>query len=60
MTIDVPNAFVQAEKPRAEDKDKAIMKITGRLVEILVNLHPDIHRTYVVEEKEKRVLNYMC
>ena len=40
--IDIPNAFTQT---RVEDeKDMAIIKIRGILVDILVDLAPDVYR----------------
>ena len=38
MTTDIPNTFIQAPMP--EKDEKVIMKITGKLVDILVNMHP--------------------
>ena len=40
--IDIPNAFIQT---RVEDeKEMAIIKIRGILVDILVDLAPDVYR----------------
>ena len=39
MTTDIPNAFIQAPMP--EKDEMVIMKITGKLVDILVNMHPE-------------------
>ena len=42
---DIPNAFIQT---RVEDeKDMAIIKIRGILVDILVDLEPDVYREFV-------------
>jgi hypothetical protein len=54
MTTDIPNAFIQAPMPVRDEK--VIMKITGRLVDILVNMHPETYGEYVVYEKGKKVL----
>ena len=54
MTTDIPNAFIQAPMPLRDEK--VIMKITGRLVDILINMHPDTYGEYVVFEKGRKVL----
>ena len=48
--IDIPNAFIQT---RVEDeKDMAIIKIRGILVDILVDLAPDVYREFVTTDKK--------
>jgi hypothetical protein len=48
--IDIPNAFVQT---RVEDeKDMAFIKIRGVLVDILVEIAPDVYRSYVTKDKK--------
>ena len=48
--IDNPNAFIQT---RVEDeKDMAIIKIRGVLVDILVKLAPDVYREFVTTDKK--------
>jgi hypothetical protein len=48
--IDIPNAFIQM---RMEDEgDMAIIKIRGVLVEILVQIAPDVCKSYVTSEKK--------
>ena len=54
MTTDIPNAFIQAPMPKREEK--VIMKSTGKLVDILVNMHPEQYEEYVVYKKNKKVL----
>jgi hypothetical protein len=40
--IDIPNAFIQT---RVEaEKDKAIIKIRGTLVNILIDITPDVYK----------------
>ena len=57
MTCDVPNAFVQTSFPDPEPgEDRVIMKITGVLVDLLVELSPETHADFVVLEKGKKVL----
>ena len=56
MTADVPNAFIQA--PMLEVKpgeERVMMKITGVLVDMLVQLNPEVYGPYVVFEN-----GYMC
>ena len=42
MSVDIPNAFIQA-KLEEEDKgdERIIMKITGMLIDLLVQIAPD-------------------
>jgi hypothetical protein len=48
--IDIPNAFIQT---RVEDeKDMAFIKIRGVLVDILVEIAPDIYKSYVSQDKK--------
>ena len=52
MCADIPNAFIQAEMPDISDgKERVTMKITGVLVDMLVQLSPEIYGPYVVFEK---------
>ena len=48
--IDITNTFIQT---RVEDeKDMAIIKIRGILVDILVDLAPDVYREFVTTDKK--------
>ena len=48
--INIPNAFIQT---RVEDeKDMAIINIRGILVDILVDLAPDVYREFVTTDKK--------
>ncbi len=48
--IDIPNAFIQT---RVEDEeDMAIIKICGVLVDILVQIAPDIYKSYITTDKK--------
>jgi hypothetical protein len=48
--IDIPNAFIQT---RVEDeKDMAIIKIHGVLVDILVEIAPDAYKSYATTDKK--------
>ena len=56
MTVDIPNAFVQAKFPELKPgEDRCIMKLTGVVVDILVEIDPT-YAGYVVMERGKRVL----
>ena len=51
MCINVPNAFIQAQMPEPEKgKECMIMKITGVLVDMLVQLNPELYGPPVVYE----------
>jgi hypothetical protein len=55
MTCDIPNAFIQALMPKVKDGDERVMmKITGVLVNILVELNPELYGPYVVYERNRR------
>ncbi|CAJ1966091.1 unnamed protein product, partial [Cylindrotheca closterium] len=48
MTMDVPNPFIQTYMPEAkEGEDRIYMKITGMMVQILIDMAPE-YREYVV------------
>jgi hypothetical protein len=48
--INIPNAFIQM---RVEDEgDMAIIKIRGILVDILVQIAPDVYKSYVTTDKK--------
>ena len=56
MSLDVPNAFIQAEIPKDKGDERIVMKITGRMVDILLQIAPNIYAGYVVYENGKKVL----
>jgi hypothetical protein len=57
MSGDVPNAFIQTEMPPTDEGAALIMiKITGPLVAMLVQLAPEIYGPYVVFEKGRKVI----
>ena len=58
ISMDVPNAFIQTfmPEPKKEDgEEEVVMKITGALVNILIDIDPEM-RKYVVVENGKRVI----
>ncbi|CAJ1945741.1 unnamed protein product [Cylindrotheca closterium] len=56
MTLDLPNTFIQTYMPDAkEGEDCVYMKITGMMVQILIDMAPE-YREYVVLENGKRVI----
>lgn len=57
MSADVPNAFIQALMPIPEEgEDRVIMKITGVLVDLLIEIDSNTYGPYVVYEKGRKVL----
>ena len=57
MSTDIPNAFVQTEMPTVKDgEERIIMKITGVLVDMLVQLAPEVYGPYVVFERGEKVI----
>jgi len=58
MTGDVPNIFIQANIPKVKQgEDRVMMKITGALVDMLVQLAPKVYGPCVVFEDVK---NFIC
>ena len=52
-----PNAFIQTTIPNADKaEEQIIMKITGVLVNYLVDIAPELYGPYVVFEDGKKVL----
>jgi hypothetical protein len=59
MTCSIPNAFIQAYLPKKEPgEDRVVMKITGVLVDMLVNINPELYGPAVVLENQKK--GYIC
>ena len=57
MTVDLPNAFIQTELPEMKEGDeKIIMKITGVLVDLMVEMDPEIYGPYVVYENGSKMI----
>ena len=54
MTLDVPNAFVQTPLEYKDGDEKIIMKITGVLVDMLLEVDPMKYKDFVVFKKRKK------
>ena len=48
--VDIPNAFIQTKIE--DEEDMAIIKIRGILVDILVEIAPDVYKPYVTTDKK--------
>jgi hypothetical protein len=48
--VDIPNAFIQTRVEN--EKDMAFIKIRGILVDILVEIAPDVYKSYVSRDKK--------
>jgi hypothetical protein len=48
--VDIPNAFVQTRVEK--EKDMVFIKIRGILVEILVEISPDVYKSYLSKDKK--------
>ena len=53
--VDIPNAFVQTRM----DDEKVIMKMRGKLVDLMCVIAPDVYTKYVTIENGVKVL-YLC
>ena len=57
MAADVPNAFIQAMMPKLKKgEDRVVTKITGDLVDLLIELDPTYENSVTIENG-KRVLH---
>lgn len=57
MCSDLPNAFIQTQMPKTKDgEERVVMKITGVLVDMLVQLNPELYGKFVVYENGRKVL----
>ena len=57
MMADVPNAFIQTVMPKPKDgQARVMMKITGVLVDMLVQLDPALYGLYIIFENNRKVL----
>ena len=54
MVLDVPNAFIQTAIPKSDKEDRVIMKITGVLVNMLVEINPEVYGRHVVFQNKKK------
>ena len=55
-TVDIPNAFIQTPIPQEEGKDRIILKIRGKLVDILIDIDPATYTKFVTYEQGKKIL----
>ena len=55
VVADVPNAFIQADMQMPDDK-KVIMRLVGKVAELMVQAAPELYRKYVSLENGKMVL----
>ena len=57
MTNDLPNAYIQTQMPKTKKgEERVIMKFTGVLVDLLVELAPEVYADFVVYENGEKVL----
>ncbi|CAJ1956178.1 unnamed protein product [Cylindrotheca closterium] len=56
MSMDIPNVFIQTLMPEQEEgEDQVVMKITGLLVDCMIDLDP-MYQDFVVIENGRRVI----
>jgi hypothetical protein len=57
MTCNIQNTFIQALLPKKDPGEvRVVIKITGVLVDMLVDINPELYRPAVVLENQKKVL----
>lgn len=57
MSADVPNANAQENLNVKDGETRMIKKITGVLVDLMVETAPEVHGDFVVSEKENKALH---
>ena len=57
MTLDIPNAYIQASVPLQKVGERIIMKVRGDLVDWLCQIDPTSYVPYVVIERGVKVLS---
>ena len=61
MVMDVPNTFIHTHMPPEKyGEEIIIMKTTGVLVYMLVELDSDMYRKYVVFENKNKQSTFLC
>ena len=53
-TVNIPNAFVQTKVEDNNDESKVIIKIWGPLVNMLVEMAPDMYTKFVITERRSQ------
>ena len=53
-TVDIPNAFIQTEIP--QEGERTILKIRGKLVDMLIAIDPGTYAPYVSYERGDKIL----
>ena len=57
MVLDIPNAFIQADMPEPkEGEERVMMKITGVLVNMMVDIAPEVYGKHVVYENGRKTI----
>ena len=56
MTLDIPNAFIQAELKRKKGEERVVMKVRVRIMDWLVELDPAQYERKIVYENGVKVL----
>ncbi len=66
MSHDVPNAFIQTrlknrfKRDEKKHKERVIMKIKGRLVELLCQIDPQVYGKQVIYQNGVKTLYVVC
>ena len=55
-TIDIPNAFIQTELPKAIKGERVMMKLVGKVVDLLLLIDHERYAPFVVYKRGKKVL----
>jgi hypothetical protein len=56
MTADIPNTFVYTKIKNKSNGEQTIMKISGQLVDMLINISPKEYEHFVQEKGNQKIL----
>ena len=56
MGVNTPNTFIQVNLPEVEDKERVCIKITGKLVDWMVDIAPETYKMYFFLKQGRKLL----
>ena len=57
-SIDIPNAYTQTQI--TDPNDKAIVRLRGKLADLIVQVAPEIYRKYIIINRKGQTVIYVC
>ena len=56
--VDIPNEFIQTNNPIKQEYQRDIIKIRSKLVQILVDIAPEMYEPYIKHGNGKQCYTY--